>query len=350
MHVYARLLIAGLMTTSLCNTSAKGEPEKHEGFGGAEENRVVVLVLDGVRWQDFFDVPESRLRPEDGAPPPFQGYWKRLSQEGVAFGDRSRGSSARMTLLGPFSQRKSLPSYQAMLAGYAQPCPDNDCARIGVETLPESLARRLNLPPEKVAVFSSWHGLARAAAHKSGSVHVDAGEIGSSGKALGKPTTRDDEKTAELSLNHLRTHSPRFLFVVFDQADNAAHAGDKAGYVRELRRFDKIILWFLEAIDEMELADKNQTTLIVTTDHGRGVFGPLWQYHAAMPYATETFLAATGPQTVHKGHLENHANEIQHSDLRPTVEILLGLEPSPCDHPTCGQPIPEILGENSSSP
>ena len=324
-------------------------PKSEDAARETGPGRVIVLVLDGVRWQDFFDVPESRLRPDDGRPPPFEGYFKKLSQAGVAFGDRSQGSSARMTLSGLFSQRKSLPSYQAMLAGFAQPCPDNDCPRIAVETLPEALARRLNLPSEKVAVIASWSGLARAAAHASGTIHIDAGDASAPPADDGTPAPREDPKTAEIALDYLRRHSPRFLFVVFDAADHAAHQGDQAGYIRELRRLDRIILRFFETLEEMGPEEQAQTTLIVTTDHGRGVFGPMWRYHAMMPFATEVFVAATGPRTLHLGRAIQHPTTIQHSDLRPTIEILLGLEPTPCEHATCGRPIPELIGIRAAS-
>lgn len=340
------LLIAGMSSPGAwAQVHEQQDPTHQDALG-----RVIVLVLDGVRWQDFFDVEDRRFRPDDGRPPAFEGTWKRLSQGGLAFGDRSRGSAARMTLSGRFSMRQSLPSYQAMLAGFAQPCSSNDCARIAVETLPEALARRLELPAEKVAVFSSWAGLERAAAHESGSVHVDAGDRTSPPADDGTPVNRDDERTAEAALDHLRRHAPRFLFVVFGAADRAAHAGDKAGYLRELRRLDRMIVRFFETLQEMGPAARARTTLIVTTDHGRGRWGPMWRYHSLMPFSTGVFVAATGPRTAHLGRVEGHPRTIQLSDLRPTIEILLGLEPAPCQHPTCGQPIPELIGAAPADP
>ncbi len=165
-------LILVCLFPAAASTNRNGEPEKPDGGG-----RVILIALDGVRWQDFFDLPGSRIRPNNEEAQPFAGYHKVLSERGIAFGNQDLGSRARMTLSGFLSQRKSLPSYQAILAGFAQPCPDNDCPRIGVETLPESVARRLELPPEKVAVISSWPGLARAAANNPSGIHLDAGEI-----------------------------------------------------------------------------------------------------------------------------------------------------------------------------
>ncbi|MEE3326080.1 MAG: alkaline phosphatase family protein [Myxococcota bacterium] len=305
--------------------------------------RVILIALDGVRWQDFFDVPGSRIRPNNQETQPFSGYHKVLSERGITFGNQSQGSRARMTLAGFFSQRKSLPSYQAILAGFAQPCPDNDCPRIGVETLPESVARRLQLPPEKVAVISSWPGLARAAAKDPSGIHIDAGEIQRTDEEGVRFVTRADERTLQIAIEHLKEHSPEFLFVVLDSADHAGHAGDRSGYIDALRRYDRVLLQFLETIDAMEPAERERTTLIVTTDHGRGTWGDFWKFHSLLYYAQDVFVAATGPHVLRSRTDSDSTRTVYHADLRPTVEILLGLEPTKCTHPTCGRAIDQLI-------
>ena len=317
------------------------EGRDKEALQKAPPGRVIVIALDGVRWQDFFDLSEGRLRPDDGKASPFHQYGKKVSEAGIAFGNQNLGSSARMTLSGFFSRRKSLPSYQAILSGFAQPCPDNDCSRISVETLPQSLVRRLALPAEKVAVISSWPGLSRAAAADPAGIHLDTGEkrVGENGRD--EFSTRSDEITAQVALEHLETHSPVFLFVVFDAADHAAHQGDLPGYIEELRNLDDIIMQFFEKIHEMGIEER--TTIIVTTDHGRGSWGPFWKFHDVIYNAQDIFIAATGPGTVDLPTPPRASRIIYHADLRPTIETLLGLEPTACIHPTCGQAITELI-------
>jgi hypothetical protein len=317
--------------------------EEKESPRRAPAERVIIIVLDGVRWQDFFDLPEERLRPDDGKPQPFQYYGEILSEKGVTFGNQSLGSTAQMTLSGFFSRRKSLPSYQAILSGFAQPCPDNDCPRISVETLPQSLARRLALPAEKVAVISSWPGLSRAAASNPDGIHLDAGEKRIHENGTESMVTRRDERTAQVALEHLQQYSPVFLFVVFDAADHAAHEGDLALYIEELRQLDGIIVEFFQTLSEMKTQERERTTVIVTTDHGRGSWGPLWKFHDVIYNAQDIFIAATGPNTIRQPVVTPKSRTIYHADLRPTVEVLLGLEPTECDHPTCGQAIQELI-------
>ena len=54
-------------------------------------------------------------------------------------------------------------------------------------------------------------------------------------------------------------------------------------------------------------------------------------------------IAATGPNTVELPVAPGNSRTIYHADLRPTVEVLLGLEPADCAHPTCGQAIRELI-------
>lgn len=331
------LLLIGMSHAEVSAGKEKESPRR------TAAERVIIIVLDGVRWQDFFDLPEERLRPDDGKPQPFQHYGEILSETGVTFGNQSLGSTAQMTLSGFFSRRKSLPSYQAILSGFAQPCPDNDCPRVSVETLPESLARRLALPAEKVAVISSWPGLSRAAASNPAGIHLDVGEKRIRENGTEALVTRSDEKTARVALKHLKQYSPVFLFVVFDAADHAAHQGDLTGYIEELRQLDGIIMKFFQTLSEMGTGEKERTTIIVTTDHGRGSWGPLWRFHDVVYDAQDIFIAATGPNTVGLPVATRKSRTIYHADLRPTVEVLLGLEPTECAHPTCGQAIREFI-------
>ena len=187
----------------------------------AARSNVVLIVLDGVRWQDFFDAPGAALLEEESTPRmPY--IWRELARRGVAFGDRTRGNSARVTLRSALRPRLSLPSYQAMLAGFAQPCPDNDCGKIGTETLPEALRRRLSLRREEVAVFASWSGLELAVARDPTSLHIDAGSAVAVVKD-GEELPRADSLTFDLAIEHLRSERPRFLFISLDLADQRGH-------------------------------------------------------------------------------------------------------------------------------
>jgi hypothetical protein len=301
---------------------------------GASAN-VILVVLDGIRWQDFFDT-DGAMRRRDEAPA-FQAFWSDIAPHGAVFGDRTIGSRVRMTLAGSFSLRMSLPSYQSMLAGYGYPCADNDCRRIGVETFPEALRRRLELRREEVAVVASWRGIAQAVADPA-AIHVDAGRTPDDRTTGPRP----DVETFQRALAHLRAERPRFLMLVLDEADNRAHEGERLQYLETLRLYDRLLVRLFEVLDQMPPAYRDNTTVLLTTDHGRGSEPLGWRYHGVLWAAQDVFLAALGPHTRPLGRARS-SRDLRHADIRPTVELLLGLEPVRCEHATCGRGIAELL-------
>jgi len=79
----------------------------------------------------------------------------------------------------------------------------------------------------------------------------------------------------------------------------------------------------LEILKEKGEWGKN-TTIIVTTDHGRGL-GPAWIEHNSLIYgSSQVWLLAFGPQTPHEGFVRNFAS-YQQIDIRPTIESFFAL-------------------------
>lgn len=79
---------------------------------------------------------------------------------------------------------------------------------------------------------------------------------------------REDSVTFTNSMNVIRNVQPKILLICFKQPDASAHAGDSAGYINAIKKTDEYIhdIW-----DELQTNDnyKNNTTLIITNDHGR---------------------------------------------------------------------------------
>lgn len=334
--VSALLVASLLILATRCSESRVVDPLPR--IGPAEDGpsaNVILVVLDGIRWQDFFDTEEAMRRADEA--PPFGTFWRDIAPRGAVFGDRSRDSVVRMTLTGSLAWRMSLPSYQSMLAGYAYPCDDNDCGPIGVETFPEALRRRLALRREEVAVVASWLGIAQAVRDPA-SIHVDAG------RPPGDPVLepRPDLETFERAIAHLRAEQPRFLMIVLDEADNRAHEGDRLRYLETMAIYDALLVRLFEALDEMPPTYRDHTTVLLTTDHGRGSEPLGWQYHAVIWAARDVFLSAVGPHTSAIGNARA-SRDLKHADIRPTIELLLGLEPARCEHATCGHGIAEVV-------
>jgi hypothetical protein len=284
---------------------------------GVAAPSVVLITLDGVRHQEVFsNRPDPELSSEDKAPI-FPKLWARASQ-GVYFGAPGgrEASVANLAML-------SLPAYQSIFTGSFPGCLSNECEKVAKETFPERLVRELSISKDSVAAFSSWKTICeRALENVPGSVLSDCGE--------------PDQTVFPKALDYLKARRPMFLYVALDDSDNWAHKDNYPEYLKALRRFDG---W----IDELLAAVGPQTTVILTTDHGRGT-GKDWTSHGGRPQAAAIWMFVWGPKVSTKG-AAGEGEAVTHLDIRPTVETLLGLKPQTCR--SCGKVIPEALGLHS---
>ncbi|MCY7328357.1 MAG: alkaline phosphatase family protein, partial [Saprospiraceae bacterium] len=96
----------------------------------------------------------------------------------------------------------------------------------------------------------------------------------------------------------LRNHHPRIAYIALGDTDEAAHAGHYDRYLDAARETDQ---WLGELWDflQNDPTYRNRTTLLITTDHGRGYETPRqWRRHrAGICGADQIWLAAIGPNT-----------------------------------------------------
>ncbi len=295
------VLVAGL-AVALVSRERPFPPEPHDDEVSAHLHRtarVILITLDGPLRDD---VLSGALMP---------GLHEALRTHGVAF---PAEVSSPMAL--------SLPGYQALAAGHATDCRDNDCPRIEVETLAEGVARRLSLPPGDVAVFASWSKLARAASSHDGTVFVDAPPDGP--PVEGGPPWRNarfDAQTFARARTYWEAHHPRFLHLAFLDTDEYAHQGLREDYEQALHQADARVLEVLRWVEALPVAERAVTTVLLTADHGRGRGD--WKEHGFFDRGSgEVFIVALGP--VVRGGDQSRADQ---RDVRPTVERLFGLCP-----------------------
>lgn len=287
--------------------------------------RVVLVTIDGARWQDVVDDKDGALFPGERLMPTLTA---QVAQRGVMW----VGTDAMTSSLAPVS----LPGYQTLMLGRSM-CVDNECPRVTQETLPERIARELALPQEQVSVFASWSRLARAVTSKdSSNVFVsipperdpnkNAGaSAGAGAEGTPWPNARFDKEVADDAIAHLEKHRPRFLYLALLDVDERAHARDKRATADALQESDAVLGRIFAWVDSLPAEERAHTTVIVTTDHGRGP-GVFWFDHrTAFPSAREIFLAV-----VRDGMKPGHkvTRRVTQADVRPTIEALFGLAPS----------------------
>ncbi len=283
----------------------------------------------------------------------FPFLWTVVAKRGQIFGNQAKGSVARVTNGLAFSY----PGYNEMLS--AHPDPRIDSNEFGVNpnlTVFEWLNRFSDFRG-KVAVYGTWSIFADIFNEKRSGLVMQAGwdppkKEGSIFRKdvlsrLYRTTTRLDDDDVYDSflqiplLEYVQTSHPRVLFVGYGETDNWAHAGRYDLVLESAHQFDLFTeeLWnTMQSIPEY----RDQTTFIITTDHGRGS-GPVdWKEHGVDQKGSENiWIAMLGPDTPALGERANIAPVTQ-AQIADTVAALLGKDYAK-DVPAASPPLPDIL-------
>lgn len=297
---------------------------------------VVLVVLDGVRWQEIFEGIDpllargTPLEPRSAAQltPNLHAL---MRDHGASLGGTDRG---RIRASGP--NFVSLPSYREIFSGRsAEDCTDNECAHIRRTTVVDELRDR----GRSVAVFSSWEKIELAAAKQMDGVMMSAGRGEDPGDPWpGSGAFRQDRATADAALRHLVAERPDFLFLGLGEPDEYAHRGDYAGYVRSLAAADSVIGELRSRLDRMGERGR-RTHLFVTTDHGRSQ--GFREHGGRFPESARVWLVASGPRILARGDVEAEGDR-RLRDVAPTIRLVAGL-PAGDRTPDAGRPIATLF-------
>lgn len=248
---------------------------------------VVIIAIDGVRWQDVFTIERRDTLM------PF--LWGVVAKEGQLFGNRAQGSAMRVTN----RLNVSYPGYHEMLAGFVDARIDNN--HYGPNrnvTVLEWLNRQPGLRG-RVAAFANWSFFKHILARRGDDLFLRAG--GANGEEI-----IEDGELHRLALAHFVDRKPRVLFVGYGETDAWAHSGDRDRYLAAIHATDAFIAEWWSAL-QASPEHRGRTTLIVTTDHGRGR-GRNWSSHGWRTRGSgETWLAIIGPGTPPLGERRNVA-------------------------------------------
>ena len=126
-------------------------------------------------------------------------------------------------------------------------------------------------------------------------------------------------------MEYVKKHSPKLVYIAYGETDDFAHDGEYDHYLKSAKQTDQFIKEIWEYIQSTPQY-KDKTTLLITTDHGRGT-EPLdtWRSHGTdITGAGEIWMAAIGPDTPALGVVEK--GQYYQNQLAATAAKLLGLE------------------------
>jgi hypothetical protein len=178
----------------------------------------------------------------------------------------------------------------------------------------------INAARSRVLVNAGWQDIPSAGNSAEADVWNDvAGEL-----PRVWPGVRYDVFTYKAAHDHLRHHQPRVLYVALGETDDWAHEGRYDLYLDAAWRNDRYIQHLWETAQSLP-EYQGKTSLVLTTDHGRGDGREGWKSHGVEYEGSQRmWIALMGPDTPALGIRENVS--VTQSQVAATTAALLGLD------------------------
>ena len=354
-----------LLLTSCTDNKSKIEiPTRTKKPVIDNSQKVILITIDGLRWQELFSGADSLLvantdyvkdtvslkkkfwnsdfKNRRKSLMPF--FWNTIAKEGAIYGNRKFENMVNITNKHGFSY----PGYSEILCGFAddERINSNDKNPNPNVTVLEYLNNTEKLKGE-ITAFASWDVFPYIINEERSGVSVNAGfesvkNPNATEKVLNKcqsethspwHNVRLDVYTHNYALEYLKKKHPKLLYVAYGETDDFGHDGRYDFYLDAAKRTDNFIkeLWDFTQQDPFY---KNNTTFVITTDHGRGS-QPLdeWKSHGyGLKYhgveynikgSEHTWIALLGNKVQAKGEVKIKG-QLYNSQIATTVAYLLG--------------------------
>lgn len=319
---------------------------------------IIIITTDGFRWQEVFKGMDSALANDSkfnqgDSEYIFKKYWaadeaerrKKLTpflwstivSRGQLFGNRNLGSKVDNANRYWFSY----PGYSEIFTGYA----DTNINKNSYPPNPHiTVLEFLNKQPKlknKVAAFGAWNAFDRILnENRSGIPVINAFDtvpgknLTVQQKLVNKMLSDSyrpwgdaeclDVFTHQAAMEYLKTKKPKVLYIAYGETDEWAHSGQYRSYLDAGKQVDAWIkeIWNFVQKDPQY---KNKTTLLITTDHGRGdAVKKEWTDHGSdIKGASEIWFAVIGPDTPLRGEL-NSEMQLYQQQFAQTIAKLMG--------------------------
>ena len=138
-------------------------------------------------------------------------------------------------------------------------------------------------------------------------------------------TVRHDVPTLELALEYIENHDVRFAYIALGETDDWAHDRRYDRVLDSAKYFDDALAKLWKMI-QSHPRYSGKSTLIITTDHGRGRTLDDWTSHGKdVEGADEVWIAIFGPDTPRGGELSD-TPPYTLSNIAATILKLHGLD------------------------
>ncbi|GAB4092155.1 alkaline phosphatase family protein [Flaviaesturariibacter terrae] len=315
-----------------------------------------VITLDGYRWQELFGGADSALinnpawtsdisftkalywadNPQERRAKLMPFFWNVIARQGQLHGNRAVGNLCNTRNL----YQISYPGYNEIFTGETDVfISSNKKVHNGNRNMLEYIN---DVPGYKgeVAAFTSWDAFPYILNRERSGFFLNSGAEAVTGDGLGEGqrslnailahpsdpgrATRDDRITFLSAMDYIRRKTPKVFFLGFSGTDDAGHEKSYDRYLRSANEADRMIgeLWsFVQSLPQY----RDNTTFLITTDHGRGEKADNWYDHGFfVGGSSQTWVALLGSQVKALGECSNKA-QLYQKQLAGSMAWLLGL-------------------------
>ncbi|HZE82738.1 MAG TPA: hypothetical protein VE035_00450 [Puia sp.] len=338
--------------------------------------RLFIITIDGFRWQEVFSGADPALISDENYVRdtvltkdlywdttaesrrrrlmPF--FWNVIASKGQLYGNRLFNNKVNVKNF----YKISYPGYNEIFTGHTNGLVSPN---LPVYNRNRNVLEYLNSTPAyqgKVVVFTSWNIFPFILNDKRSGLPVNSGYqrqqdegeaiqlIDSVQQAVSPRTkTRYDLLTWLNAREYISSHHPSVAFIGLGETDEFAHAGRYDLYLQHAASIDRMVseLWYAIQTDPFY---KDNTDLLITTDHGRGVSPSSWTTHGFWAKGSgDIWLAALGPDILPEGEMRT-SGQLYQKQLASTIAMLLG-ESSTAGH-LRGDPIAFPVAETRTRP
>jgi Metalloenzyme superfamily len=316
--------------------------------------KLIIITIDGVRWQEVFEGADSSLLfspktrkdsivdkfwsslKEDRRKRLMPFMWNCLEQNGQILGNRKYHNKMQVKNIA----RVSYAGYNEIFTGNVDNhiLTNKPVKNKNINVL--EYLNKLGKNEDSVAVFTSWDifpyifnkdrnrlwmncgytfsntDSSHAVANKKLHVYNTVGH---------QNATRKDALTYTAAKTYLAMYQPKVMYIGFGEADEFGHQKEYNNYIHNLNMVDSLINNLWEWIETNE-AYKNKTTILITTDHGRGAKPKNWNKHGIfVKGSNHTWMAIMGNCIKPLGE-HTKESQVYSYQIAPTIANLMGTE------------------------
>ncbi|MEL6357532.1 MAG: alkaline phosphatase family protein, partial [Bacteroidota bacterium] len=317
-----------------------------------------IITMDGLRWQELFGgavdsmisnpqltKDQSRMEEQYLAKTkeerreklmPF--FWETIAKQGRVYGNRWVGNKVNCSNIFWFSY----PGYNEILTGYSDPRIRSNAKEWNPN---QTVLEWLHEKPAfagRVAAFGSWDVFDWIVNEERSGIPVNSGYNTAEGDDLSYfevylnklqeqapvlwGSVRPDFFTHNFMLEYLKREHPRVVYISYGETDDFAHDGSYNRYLDAAHATDKMWqeLWKFLQKDPVY---QGKTSLIITTDHGRGD-SPMeqWKSHGKIYRGSDAiWIAVIGPDTPAAGIVTTE-QQLYQNQVAKTAAALLGYD------------------------